>query len=121
MDDDEKPIDPVTGTYSHDSTSWNDYGLFGISDSRDNSILSEFGWNIEPELNRIDSAPKETDASTSEIVVDQANKGCWLRYNRGMCPCLSPVAYFLGGEGNRTEFFEQSREGSSSGKPSDTG
>lgn len=90
MDDDEKPIDPITGTYSHDSTSWNDYGLFGISDSRDNSILSEFGWNIEPELNRIDAAPKETDASTSEIVIDKVKAG--LAENTGDVSMSNPVA-----------------------------
>ncbi|KAI3672726.1 hypothetical protein L6452_38823 [Arctium lappa] len=52
-------MDRFTGGFSSDST-WTihgDYGLFGISDTRDNSILSEFGWNFQqppPEFDRID-------------------------------------------------------------------
>ncbi|KAI3680809.1 hypothetical protein L6452_35585 [Arctium lappa] len=72
-------MDRFTGGFSSDST-WTihgDYGLFGISDTRDNSILSEFGWNFQqppPEFDRIDyggccGVPKETNPTTNAVAV----------------------------------------------------
>ncbi|KAL7587809.1 hypothetical protein Lser_V15G37333 [Lactuca serriola] len=73
--DDDSSIDPLSG----DST-WTlpgDYSFFGITDTRDNNILSEFGWNFHPPapvLDRMDSGgscgvPEEINPTTSPVPV----------------------------------------------------
>ncbi|CAI9259899.1 unnamed protein product [Lactuca saligna] len=73
--DDDNSIDPLSG----DST-WTlpgDYSFFGITDTRDNNILSEFGWNFHPPapvLDRMDSGgscgvPEEINPTTSPVPV----------------------------------------------------
>ncbi|KAF5793881.1 putative transcription factor WRKY family [Helianthus annuus] len=78
--------DPVTGAFSTDST-WTlntDYTFFGIGDTRDNNILSEFGWNIDPsppEFDRIGSGAscrvvqETTSNSTASAVAAQSRTG----------------------------------------------
>ncbi|KAL8218749.1 hypothetical protein R6Q57_022122 [Mikania cordata] len=82
--DDQNTADPVTGGFAVDST-WTltgDYGLFGTSDYKDNSILSEFGWNFQPplpEFDRIGSGSccgvQEESNSTVDVEANQAQTG----------------------------------------------
>ncbi|KAD2804151.1 hypothetical protein E3N88_37528 [Mikania micrantha] len=82
--DDQNTADPVTGGFAADAT-WTltgDYGLFGTSDYKDNSILSEFGWNFQPplpEFDRIGSGggcgAQEESNSTGDVVANPAQTG----------------------------------------------
>ncbi|KAI3733752.1 hypothetical protein L6452_13207 [Arctium lappa] len=127
--DDQNTVDPITGGFSSDST-WTihgDYGFLGISDTRDNSILSEFGWNFlkpPPEFDRIDyggccGVPEETNPTTSAVAV-QSQAGSV--ENTGDVSMSNPLVSSSSSE-DRPESSAASGDAASSGKPpsSETG
>ncbi|KAI3678036.1 hypothetical protein L6452_37315 [Arctium lappa] len=116
-------MDRFTRGFSLDST-WTihgDYGLFGISDTRDNSILSEFGWNFQqppPEFDRIDyggccGVPEETNPTTSAVEV-QSQAGSV--ENTGDVSVSNPLVS-SGSFEDRPETSTASGDAASSGKP----
>ncbi|XP_024991236.1 probable WRKY transcription factor 57 [Cynara cardunculus var. scolymus] len=127
--DDQNSADPVTGGFSTDST-WTlhgDYGFFGINDTRENSILSEFGWNFQqpqPEFDRIDSGgccgvPEDTNPTTSAVAV-QTQAGSV--ENTGDVSMSNPLVSSSSSE-DRPDSSAASCDVASSGKPpsSETG
>ncbi|KAL4586766.1 hypothetical protein LXL04_011410 [Taraxacum kok-saghyz] len=70
MDDKDK-VDPISGGFSSDPT-WTfqgDYSFFG-NDVRESSVLSDFGWNFQPQspaFDRIDSDAVGTSVSLPEV------------------------------------------------------
>ncbi|KAI3684109.1 hypothetical protein L6452_33328 [Arctium lappa] len=122
-------MDRFTGGFSSDST-WtihDDYDLFGTSDTRDNSILSEFGWNFQqppPEFDRVDyggccGVPEETNPTTSAVAV-QSQAGSV--ENTGDVSVSNPLVSSSSFE-DRPETSAASGDAASSGKPpsSETG
>ncbi|KAL4574312.1 hypothetical protein LXL04_021141 [Taraxacum kok-saghyz] len=123
--DDQKSVDPLSGDCSW--TLHGDYGFFGISDTRDNNILSEFGWNIHPaapESDRIDSGgscgvPEEINLTTSAIAC-QSQAGSV--ENAGDVSMSNPLVSTSSSE-DRPESSAASGDAASFGKPpsSETG
>ncbi|KAI3693336.1 hypothetical protein L6452_33171 [Arctium lappa] len=122
-------MDRFTGGFSSDST-WTihgDYGLFGISNTRGISILSEFGWNFQQppsEFDRIDyggccGVPEETNPTTSAVAV-QSQAGSV--ENTGDVSVSNPLVSSNSFE-DRPETSAAFGDAASSGKPpsSETG
>ncbi|KAI3817332.1 hypothetical protein L1987_11122 [Smallanthus sonchifolius] len=126
--DDHNTADPVTGGFSTDPT-WtlhDDYGFFGVTDTRDSSIFSEFGWNNNqpplPEFDRIDSGgssdmPEETNSTTSVVAVQSRTGSIEIAGE------LNPLASSSSNSDDRPESSAASGDAVCSGKPpsSETG
>ncbi|KAI3516576.1 hypothetical protein L1887_15497 [Cichorium endivia] len=123
--DDENSADPLSGDGTW--TLHGDYGFFGISDTRDNNILNEFGWNFQcppPESDRINSGgccgvPEENKATTIAVAV-QSQAGSV--ENAGDVSMSNPLVSSSSSEG-RPEYSTASADVASSAKPpsSETG
>ncbi|KAI3746258.1 hypothetical protein L6452_08683 [Arctium lappa] len=116
-------MDRFTGGFSSDST-WTihgDYGLFGINDTKGNSILSEFGWNFQqppPKFDQIDyggccGVPEETNPTTSAVAI-QSQAGSV--ENTGDVSVSNPLVSSSSFE-DRPETSAASGDAASSGKP----
>ncbi|KAI3730716.1 hypothetical protein L1987_61891 [Smallanthus sonchifolius] len=124
--DDHNTADPVTAGFSTDPT-WtlhDDYGFFGVTDYRDSSILSDFGWNNNhlplPEFDRIDSGgssdvPEETNSTTTSVVAVQSWTGS--TEIAGDSILLNPLASSSSNSDDRPESSAASGDAVCSGKP----